>query len=103
MERLEEHSTKRLELVRQTVDDVLPEEAATNAPRRARQDAPAAPQDSDATGGSSSSTTGNDVEMRPTAGCKRPLEPSGDEDMVCGLEVCDELNEGNANGDSKTK
>ena len=24
---------------------------------------------------------------------KRPLEPGGDDDMVCGLDVCDELNE----------
>ena len=25
--------------------------------------------------------------------CKRPLEPGGDDDMVCGLDVCDELDE----------
>ena len=33
--------------------------------------------------------------MRPTSSGKRPLEPGGD-DMVCGLEVCDEFDEGNA-------
>ena len=30
--------------------------------------------------------------MRSTS-AGRPLEPAGDADMVCGLDVCDELNE----------
>ena len=31
--------------------------------------------------------------MRSIHAGKRPLEPAGDDDMVCGLDVCDELNE----------
>ena len=31
--------------------------------------------------------------MRSKSAGKRPLEPGGDDDMVCGLDVCDELNE----------
>ena len=34
-----------------------------------------------------------DVELRSKSAGKRPLEPDGDDDMVCGLDVCDELNE----------
>ena len=64
--RLEENTTKTLELVRQTWGNVLLEEAATNVPNRARQDAAVAPQESDITCGSSSSTTGDDVELRST-------------------------------------
>ena len=33
------------------------------------------------------------MEMRSVSAGKRPLEPGGDDDMVCGLDVCDELNE----------
>ena len=41
-------------------------------------------------------------EMRPTNSGKGPLEPDGDDEMVCCLEVCDELHDGTsyvANGD----
>ena len=31
--------------------------------------------------------------MRSINAGKRPLEPGGDDDMVSGLDVCDELNE----------
>ena len=31
--------------------------------------------------------------MRSKHAGKRPLEPGGDDDMVCGLDVCDELSE----------
>ena len=31
--------------------------------------------------------------MRSTTAGKRPLEPCGDDDMVCGWDVCDEINE----------
>ena len=48
--------------------------------QRARQDEIGPPQDA------SSSSAGADVDMRP-------LEPGGDDDMVCGFDVCDELNE----------
>ena len=36
------------------------------------------------------------MEMRPTTSSKRTLEPNGDDDVVCGLQVCDGLNVGNA-------
>ena len=42
----------------------------------------------------------NKVALRSKGSGKRPLEPVGDNDMACGLEVCDELNEGNAHVDS---
>ena len=29
--------------------------------------------------------------MRSTSAGEQPLEPGGDDDMVCGLDVCDEL------------
>ena len=45
------------------------------------------------TGGAASSSAGADVDMRVIHAGKRPLEPGGDADMVCGLDVCDELNE----------
>ena len=62
--------------------------------RRARQDDVGPPQAFAITRGSSSSAAGNDVKMRSTSSGKRPLEPGGDDDnTVCGLDVCDELNE----------
>ena len=45
------------------------------------------------------SRDGNVVEVRPTTSNKRPLEPDSDDDEVCDLEVCDELNENNQNVD----
>ena len=40
---------------------------------------------------------GDNVEMRSTSSGNRSLEPGGcDDNMVCGLEVCDELDECNA-------
>ena len=74
--------------------DVVLEEAATNVPKRARQGAAVVPQEADITGVLWSSTTGKDEEMQPTTSGKRPMEPRGDNDMVCGLEVCDGPNEG---------
>ena len=72
--RLGETTTKRLEMVRQAPDDVLAEES--------RQDAAVKPREPDITGGSPINTIAKDVEVRPTASCKRPLEPGGDDDMV---------------------
>ena len=72
-------------------DNLLLEEAATNVHKRAPQDAAEARQESASTGVSSRSTKGYDVEVRPTASGKRPVGPSGHDDMVCGLDVCDEL------------
>ena len=63
-----------------------------NPSKRARHDE-VAPQESEITGGASSSVAESDVEMRTTHAGKRPLDPGGDDDMVCGLDVCDELDE----------
>ena len=43
--RLEENTTKRMELAGQAQDDVLPEGAATTVPKRARQDDAGTPQE----------------------------------------------------------
>ena len=56
----------------------MPSEGRKDATKRARQGELEPPQ------GASSSSAG--------AG-KRPLEPDGDTDMVCGLDVCDALDE----------
>ena len=40
-------------------------------------------------------TDGIDVGVRNPSGSKRPLEAGGVDDMVCGLDVCDELTETN--------
>ena len=71
-----------------------PGEGRTDATKRARQDAVGPPQESANTGRASSSSAGSDVEMRSISAGKRPLEPDGgDDDMVCGLDVCEELDE----------
>ena len=36
------------------------------------------------------------MKMRPTTSSKRPLEPNGDDDVVCGLQVCNGVNVRNA-------
>ena len=33
------------------------------------------------------------MDVRSISAGRRPLEPGGDDDMVCGLDVCDELDE----------
>ena len=70
-----------------------PSESRTTTPKRARQDDVVPPQESATTGEFSSSASGNDVEMGSISTGKRPLEPGGDDDIVCGLDVCDELHE----------
>ena len=70
-----------------------PSESRTTTPKRARQDDVGPPQESATTGEFSSSASGNDVEMRSISTGKRPLEPGGDDDIVCELDVCDELHE----------
>ena len=71
----------------------VPSEGKTDATKRARQGELKPQQESANTGGASSSSTGADLDMRVRHAGKRPLEPDGDEDMVCGLDVCDELDE----------
>ena len=58
----------------------MPSDSRKNTPKRARHDAVRPPQESAVTGGSSSTTPGDDVEMRQTVG-EGPLEPGGNDDM----------------------
>ena len=91
--RLEEkNTTKKMKFAKQETKAGAPSESSTNTPKRARYD-DVGPQEPAITRGSSSSAPGNDVEMRSTSSGKRPL---GDDDMVRGREVCDEVDEGNA-------
>ena len=60
------------------------------------------PQASADTGGASGSSAEVDVDMRVIHAGKRPLDPGGDKDMVCGLDVCDELDELDENSFSDT-
>ena len=73
--RLEDNLAKRAAFATKLEADVVQNEVGTNPSTRARQDE-AAPQDS--------------VDMQ-TSG-KRLLDPGGD-DKVCGLDLCDELDE----------
>ena len=68
-------------------------EGRTVATKRARRDEIWPPQESSNTVGASSSSIGADVDVRSISAGKRPLEPGGDDDVVNGLDVCDELNE----------
>ena len=94
--RLEEILASRVEFAKLELEAGTPSDSRNNTTKRARHEAVWPPQ-SAVIGGSSSSTLGDDVEMRSTSSGKRSLEPGGcDDDMVCGLEVCDELDECNA-------
>ena len=61
-----------------------PNEGRTGAKKRARRDEIEPPQEFANTLGASSRSAGADVDMRLTHAGKRPLEPGGDDDMVCG-------------------
>ena len=61
--------------------------------KRARHSELEPPQESSNTGGASSSSAGADVDIRVIHAGERPLEPDCDEDMVCGWDACDELDE----------
>ena len=91
--RLEDNLTGRTEFANPEPQFDALSEGGTDATKRARQDEVEPPQESANTGGASSSSAGADVGMRPMSAGKRPLEPGGDDDMVCGLDVIDELNE----------
>ena len=80
----------------------MPSEGRTDATKRARLDELETPQESANTGGASSSLAGADVDMRVKHAGKRPLDPGGDKDMVCGLGVCDELDKLDENSLSDT-
>ena len=60
------------------------------------------PRESADTGGASGSSAEIVVNMRMVHAGERPLDPGGDKDMVCGLDVCDELDELDENSFSDT-
>ena len=72
---------------------MLWEEATTKAPKCARPDDAVAARRIIT---SWSARSANVNVVPPTNSGKRTLEPDGDDDMVCWLEVCDKLNESNA-------
>ena len=80
----------------------VPSEGRTDATKRARQDELETPQESATTGRASNSSAGADVDMRVIHAGKRPLDPGGDKDMVCGLDVCDDIDELDENSFSDT-
>ena len=71
--------------------EVVQSEVGAKPSKRARQDE-ATPQKSVSTGGASSSVSESDADMQTIHSGKRPLDP-GDDDKVCGLDLCDELDE----------
>ena len=91
--RLEDNMTRRTEFANPEPEAAAPSEDRPDATKRARQNEIGPPQECANTRGASSSSAGADVEMRSISAGKRPLEPGSDDDMVCGLDVCDELNE----------
>ena len=91
--RLEDNLNKRNELAIPETIVTVPSESKTDATKRARQSELEAPQESGNAGGASSSPAQADVDMRVIHAGKRPLEQDGDADMVCELDVCDELYE----------
>ena len=100
--RLEDDLNKRNEFANPETRVAVPNEGRTDATKRARQDELEMPQESANTGGASSSSAGADVDMRVIHAGKRSLDPSGDKDMVCGLDVCDEHDELDENSFSDT-
>ena len=92
--RREDNFASRSEFAKPEVEVASQSVGRTDAPKRARQDEGPL-QRSATTGRASSSTAGNDVDMPSIGAGERPLEPSGDDDMVCGLDVCGELDECN--------
>ena len=100
--RLEDNLNRRNEFANPETTVAAPSEGRTDATKRARQDDLETPQESADTGGASSSSAGANVEMRVIHAGKRPLDPGGDKDMVCGLDVCDELDELDENSFSNT-
>ena len=91
--RLEDNLNRRNEFANPETTVAVPSEGRTDAMKRARQDELETPQESANTGRASSSSGGADVDMRVIHAGKRSLDPGGDKDMVCGLDVCDELDE----------
>ena len=91
LRKLEDNLTRRNEFANPDTNTAISSESKTDAAKRARHEELEPPQKSSNNGGAPSSSAGADVEMRVIHAGKRPLEPDGDADMVCGLDVCDEL------------
>ena len=91
--RLEDNLNRRNEFANPETTVAVPSEGRTDATKRARQDELETPQESANIGRASSCSAGADVDMRVIHAGKRPLDPGGDKNMVCGLDVCDELDE----------
>ena len=91
--RLEDNLIRRNDFANPEPKAVAPNDGRTDAAIRARRDETEPPQESANTRGASSSLAGADVDMRSINAGKRPLEPGGDDDVMCGLDVRDELNE----------
>ena len=99
---LEDNLNRRNEFANPETTVAVPSEGRTDATKRARQDELEVPQESANIGGASISSNGSDVDMRVIHAGKRPLDPGGDTDMVCGLDVCYELDELDENSFSDT-
>ena len=91
--RLEDYLARRVGFA-EPASEVVQCKLRANPSKLARQDE-GEPQESAIFGGASISAGESDVEMQTIHVGKRPLEPGGDDDMVCGLDVCDELDECN--------
>ena len=91
--RLEDNLNMRNGLANMETTVVVPSESKTDATKRARQGELETPLESGNSGGALSSSAQADVDMRVIHAGKLPLESDSDADMVCGVEVCDELDE----------
>ena len=91
--RLEDSLNRRNERANPETIVTVPNVSKTDATKRARHSELKAPRESANTGGASSSSAQADVDMRLIHAGKRQSEPDDDADMVCGLDVCDELDE----------
>ena len=80
----------------------MPSEGRTDATKRARQAEVETPQESTVNGGASGSSAEADVDLRMVHAGKDRWIQAGDKDMVCGLDVCDELDELDENSFSDT-
>ena len=99
---LEDNLNRRNEFANPETTVAVPSEGRTDATKHARQAEVETPHESADTGGASGSSAEVDVDMRMVHGGERPLDPGGDKDMVCGLDVCDGLDELDENSFSDT-
>ena len=89
---LEDNLNRRNEFANPETTVAVPSEGRADATKRGQGELEP-PQESANPGGASSSSARAEVDMRVTHVGKRLLEPDGDKAMVCGLDVCDELDE----------